>query len=208
MQIQFSAARTRPMRSDIWKLEQVGALFHNGNGTIRKLVAIIEGNDMRMRSRRVSWEKVSGKGKPKGTGTWASWTQWVYDEWLEPCPEQLPVPEVLDVELAFPTGKHTPPWRWVPVEFHDGRNLWSQVIAEVFSGHRKWEDWSALPKEGVDGEQAFRAVRETVGNWNIKHERKVATAGWMLSQWFEDFWWKGDTRTTIYNADIPKEMQS
>ena len=32
------------MRSDVWKLEQVGALFHNGNGTIRKLVAELNGD--------------------------------------------------------------------------------------------------------------------------------------------------------------------
>lgn len=43
-----------------------------------------------------------------------------------------------------------------------------------------------------------------------KVEVKIATAAYMLSEWFEDCWWEGDTHTSIRNlalADIFEERE-
>lgn len=124
----------------------------------------------------------------------------------------LPVPEVTDVEVAFPIGRHTPPWEQVPEAFQRSGystsnpvDLWVQLARDLFMGTRQATDWHAIPKDGVAAEKAWRAVQETLGNWGIKHERKLATAGWMLSEWFEDFWWTGDSKSTIHGVDVPKE---
>ena len=115
--------------------------------------------------------------------------------------------------MVFPTGVSTPPWRWVPDEFRDepggdydnATNPWCQCVSQLFGGRQKWADWSAIPREGVDGEQAHRAVVETMGNWGIKHQRKIATTAYMLSEWFADFWFKGDTHSRILKLKIPAQ---
>ncbi len=194
-----------------WRLGEVGAKFHNGKGTVRELVAVT--NRQGPASKWViHWKRVAGEGSDEGTCKWSSWRAWVTDVWIPPRPEKLPVPEVSDVEFAFNTGKHTPRWSWVPNEFKAGgkpdtlyenrHNPWCKVTGDLSIGTRSWADWKALPKEGIDPRKAYRAIIETMGSWGIKHEAKVATTAYMLSEWFEDCWFEGDTRTRIGNLDL------
>lgn len=121
----------------------------------------------------------------------------------------LPVPDVSDIEVAFPTGRHTPPWDQVPEEFknqgwpmENPANVWVQLARELFMGTRQATDWHAIPKPGVDPAKAWKAIQETMGNWGIKHERKLASLGYMFSEWFEDFWWTGDSKSAIHGVDV------
>lgn len=130
---------------------------------------------------------------------------------VPPRPAHLPVPESPLPDQAFPTGRFTPPWEWVPDEFknkpggnYDNRdNPWVTLAYNTFSGTRLWADWRGVRKEGIDAEKAFMAVDNAMRNWGQKHEQKMATCGWMLSEWFEDFWFVGDTHTTIHHLEVP-----
>tara|TARA_Y100000310_G_scaffold310828_1_gene356469 strand:- start:423 stop:887 length:465 start_codon:yes stop_codon:yes gene_type:complete len=115
----------------------------------------------------------------------------------------LPIPEVNDVELAFPTAKYAPAWEDVPDAFKDEPggdynsrdNPWCACAQAFYS--KDLQDWQALPQEGVDPEKAFRAIRETLGSFGISHQHKIGTLGYMLSEWFQDFWWKGDENLRV-----------
>lgn len=206
-----------------WQLEQKGAKFHNGKGSAREVVDTYgpDGTSLKHTHPRyiqrsdvtVKWKKIEGPGPSEGTCKWSSWRAWVKGIWYPPRPNPLPVPQVTQVEVAFATGKHTPPWYWVPDEFKDrsglyenDSNVWCRLIEDLFMGRKTWQEWRALPKEGVDPEMALLAVRETLGNWGIKHQRKVATAAWMLSEWFSDWWWEGDTHSRVGKVETPKEV--
>jgi hypothetical protein len=194
---------------DTWKLRP-GFKAHNDKGAVREVVRVDPKYPFKVRAgeRKIVWK--TPDDETERTSSWTSFVRWAKGEWLEPRPDRLPVPTVSDVEMAFPTGQHTPPWRWVPDEFRNApggnyenpRNPWVRLVRETWSGTRHWKDWQAIPKEGVDAKQAFRAIQETLGNWGIKHEHKLATAGWMLSEWFVDFWWVGDTHTAIHQHQL------
>ncbi len=200
-----------------YRLEQKGLKWHNGRGTVREVVDIHDKASHRdsVLQQRVVWKKVEGKGHETGVTKWATWRRWVKDEWLVPRPERLPVPMVNDAEMAFPTSSHTPPWRWVPDEFRNKpggdydnqQNPWNRCVTDLFYGHYQWDHWSGIPKENVDAVQAHRAICETLGSWNITHQRKIATAGWMMSEWFVDFWWKGDTHTVVHGYKLDEWVE-
>jgi hypothetical protein len=40
------------------------------------------------------------------------------------------------------------------------------------------------PREGVDPEKAFRAIKATLGSFAPKHQHKEAAVAYMLSCWF------------------------
>lgn len=74
----------------------------------------------------------------------------------------------------------------------------------MFMGTKSWANWRAVPKEGIDPQKAFEAVDVAMRNWGQKHEQKMATCGWMLSEWFQDFWFDGDTHTAVHKQPIPR----
>lgn len=121
---------------------------------------------------------------------------------------RLPVPEVSDVEMAFPTGRSTPSWESIPEEFRKHPpQVWVTLVTDFFYGVKPSSQWRAIPYEGVDPNKAMRAISESLGNHGIKHEKKVASVAYMLSQWFSDFWWDGDTRSRVGDEEVP-EMPS
>lgn len=195
------------MKIPTWKLQFIGSQFHDGKGTVRELIAYP------VDTLRITWKKVQGDGPDTGTMSWRSWRAWCQDEWFEPCPRPLPVPEVTELDRAFPTGNVTPPWRWVPDEFRNKPggeswnrdNPWVQLACDIFIGAKSWDHWTAFSREGFDASKAFAAVDVTMRNWGQKHEQKMATCGWMLSEWFSDFWFKGDEYTAIEHIPVPGE---
>lgn len=195
----------------LWKI-QPGAKFHNGKGDIREVVEIVEG-DGSAKTRKVRWQ--SHDGDSVGRMTWAGFVRFAKDEWFESRPDRLPVPVVLDVELAFPTGAHTPPWRWVPDEFRDrpgggyvnDQNPWCRCINALLFHRRPWSEWQAIPKKGVDPEMAHRVLVETMGSFHIKVEKKIATMAYMMSEWFEDYWWKGDTHSQVHKHKLSEWIE-
>ena len=190
-------------------LDIPGTKFMDGRQkTVRELVSTTGGPTA---ARKVTWKKVQGPGPTEGTMSWSGWVVWCQSIWEEPRPAVLPVPPITQVDLAFPTGRHTPPWRWVPDEFRNepggdyenSNNPWVKLASDLFGGTRWASDWQAIPKPGVAAQSAYNAVRVTLGNYGMKHEHKLATCGWMLSEWFKDFWFKGDTHTTIEKVKVP-----
>jgi hypothetical protein len=124
----------------------------------------------------------------------------------------LSIPDVSDVELAFPTSRHCPKWEDVPVEFkahgkpnaqyENSSHPWCKVANDLALGLKSATEWKALPKAGVDPNKAWRVVHETLGSYHDRVEIKIASAAYMLSEWFEDCWFEGDTVTAIGNLDL------
>jgi hypothetical protein len=124
----------------------------------------------------------------------------------------LTIPDVSDVELAFPANPPCPKWEGVPPEFKaegkpDARyentdHPWCKVASKLALDLRKATEWHALPKEGVDAEKAWRALQATLASFRDRVEIKIATTAYMMSEWFDDCWFDGDTHTAIGNHDL------
>lgn len=207
------------MSVDRWKLGKRGYKFHDGKGTVRELVRVWQrpNKPKTARYRRVDWMKVEGKGPENGSMAWASWVRWVEDEWLPPRPDQLPVPEVSQADIAFPTDRHNPPWHWVKPEFKAGNdplsdhenstNPWCRLVDTFVFGRRDASEWQAIPKEGIDPQKAFDVASVAMRSWGSRVEVKIATVAYMLSEWFVDFWWKGDTYTVVNNYKLSELIE-
>lgn len=202
-----------------WKLGDVGRKFTDGKGTVRELVKVWQkpGQPETARNRRIDYKKVEGKGPEGGSMSWAYWRKWVQDEWLPPRPERLPVPDVTKVDLVFPTDRINPPWHWVPNEFKGGgdpnsntnnrSNIWCKLVdALLFGGSEKWESLRLARKDGVDAEAAWAALNVTLSSWGSRVEVKTATAAYMFSEWFNDYWFEGDATTHVHHVAVPDDQ--
>ena len=200
------------MRALTWKMLNAGFKFSNAKRTtVREIVKVVGAHGPASK-RTVTWKKVQGEGQDEGTCKWSSWVSWVKTEWVEPRPEHLPVPEVSNASIVFPTSKHTPPWHWVPNEFkrngdpmaeHENRdNPWCKVANDFAIGLRKVSTWRALPKDGINAQKAWDAIRETLGSWRDRVEVKIASVAYMMSEWYKDCWWEGDEATRIKGIEI------
>lgn len=101
----------------------------------------------------------------------------------------LPVPEVSDVEMAFPANPPLPAWDDIPEEFRKNcfsdKDPWCHAAAMLFYQGGKLADFGMTPKPGVDMPKAVRALKACLGSYNPSHEHKMAGVGYMLSQWFD-----------------------
>lgn len=99
----------------------------------------------------------------------------------------IPVPEISDVQLAFPAGalKWMPAWEDIPVEFKDDtvESEWEK-IARAWFHFGLGDKVEFYPREGVDPAKAIRAIKATLGSFEPKHEHKMAAVAFMLSEWF------------------------
>lgn len=102
----------------------------------------------------------------------------------------IPIPEVTDLDLAFPAGalEWMPEWDDIPEEFRDDWSSFNGGWCHIAS-HWFYNGLPATvefyPKEGVDAAKAVRACQATLGSYAPKHEHKIAAVGYMLSQWFD-----------------------
>lgn len=104
----------------------------------------------------------------------------------------VPIPKVRDVDRAFPTSDAFPEM-WmptlddIPYEFELKRK-WQKFFHRAFftADLVKWERVGMLPREGVDPNDAWRAMEVVMGLRDIKHEHKEALWPYLGSQWFED----------------------
>ena len=99
--------------------------------------------------------------------------------------KQPEVPELSDVDMAFPAGALSwmPAWEDIPEEFKERDNEWT-CIASSWFGNGLPADVKFYPREGVDAEKAYKAVGATLGSYAPKHEHKMAATAFMLSSWF------------------------
>ena len=100
-----------------------------------------------------------------------------------------PVPNYIstvDVITGKDVMKILPAYSDIPQVYKNlySGNQWLRVVEDwMFRGIKnvKW-----VPKPGVDGEQAVRAVTLCLGSFEPSYEHKVAGCAYLLDQWFED----------------------
>lgn len=125
----------------------------------------------------------------------------------------LPIPEVSDVELAFPASPSAAvPIVKIPKQFlivarleHDRTGVddrlmevaraWEQLVSRWF--FQGAPDLQLVPREGADAKKAFRAIRAVMGSYQYKHEHKTANVAYLFDEWFSDYWFKGDKESRI-----------
>lgn len=98
-----------------------------------------------------------------------------------------PIPEVTDVDIAFPTIALDilPKYQDIPKEFaYNSQNKWVGVVNDWFFRGLKNSKWT--PKKGVDQQKALRAIKVCLGDFSPSHEHKTSGVAWLLSQWFDD----------------------
>ena len=79
-----------------------------------------------------------------------------------------------------------PPMESIPQEFKTGdQNFWRRVARSWF--------YNGLPsnvtfdvKDGIDRDWAFEVITATLSSFAPRHQHKIASVAYMLSEWFED----------------------
>lgn len=100
----------------------------------------------------------------------------------------LPIPEVTDIEMAFPTMVPLPAWNDIPEDFRQERGEsepWHRIVSTIFCEGGRLSDFGLTPKPGIDKDKATRAIRTCLGSWEPSHEHKTAGVAFMLSEWFD-----------------------
>ena len=97
----------------------------------------------------------------------------------------LTVPEVSDIDAAFPVNPPLPEWDDIPEEFKQWHNDFAKIAAMLFYNGGKLSDHGLTPKGDLDEIKAIRAIRACLGSFEPKHEHKMAGVAYMLSEWFD-----------------------
>jgi len=116
-----------------------------------------------------------------------------------------PVPEITDLDLAFPTTKATPPKEEIPEEFWR-TNPWSTLANRLRWGDLPATDLQLVAVDPAQPGAAWRAIRECMGSWAFSDNHKEAALGYLLSEWFKDYWIDGDTKTRILGEDLDPDF--
>lgn len=113
----------------------------------------------------------------------------------------IPVPVLTDASQAFGNVDHLPDYKSIPDEFKNwnGRSKWNTIVTNwFFKGLPKETEF--IPKPGVDGKEALRALNAIMRSWAPKHEHKEAGVAYLMSEWFEDV--KMPTECTAGDNDV------
>jgi hypothetical protein len=118
---------------------------------------------------------------------------WVKEKTMDTQENKIELPDVSDVDLAFPTvnaeTSWVPKYKDIPDEFRIGRSTkWNKLFEDMFYFGVK--DLKLIPKEGVDPERAYRLLQCLKGSFGLKHEHKTSAFAYLASQWFEDVYYE------------------
>lgn len=97
------------------------------------------------------------------------------------------VPELDDVTLAFPAHAldWMPAWEEIPEEYKVGTTEAERIARQWF--YRGLGDQVEFyARDGIDAEQAFRAIQATLRSFQPKHEHKMAAVAFMIDTWFSE----------------------
>lgn len=72
-------------------------------------------------------------------------------------------------------------------EFYAMRGRHCDVASALFFGGGKLADHGLRFRPGIDRVKAFNAIRAMLASFEPKHEIKIGTVGYALSQWCEDY---------------------
>lgn len=107
----------------------------------------------------------------------------------------LKIPEIDDAAQVFGDIRHMPRFYELPEPF---QREWSYhpfcraVEKWFFSGAKRDGEKLVVgertftAKAGVDATKALRAIGAVLRSFQPKHEHKIAAAGYMLSEWFDE----------------------
>jgi hypothetical protein len=99
---------------------------------------------------------------------------------------KLPIPEVTDVDMAFPAHPPLPAWDDIPEEFkHLNGTPFNRIVSKLFFQGGRLSDFGLTPKEGVDQIKTMRAIKACLGSFEPKQEHKEAGVAFMFSEWFD-----------------------
>lgn len=104
----------------------------------------------------------------------------------EPVP--FPVPDFDGPTVVF----GAPPSAYLtreqlPDGFYSGRGRHCEVASNLFFRGGKLADHGLQFKPGIDRAKAAAAIRGLLSSFAPKHEIKIGTVGYALSQWCEDY---------------------
>lgn len=99
--------------------------------------------------------------------------------------EAIEVPEVDDLDIAFPTRWRDllPPQEDLTDDEWRGHTPFCKAIQSIFFRGGKLSDHGITMKPGVDGDKVMRYIRATLGDFGPKHEHKIGGIGHMLAKW-------------------------
>lgn len=116
-----------------------------------------------------------------------------------------PIPELSAVDIAFPAHAldWMPKYEDIPDEFKErgtfGKESEFVTIAHYWFANGLNENVEFYPREGVNAQKAFDALRATLGSYAPKHEHKIAAVAYMMACWFEEVkkWKHAKRRKTV-----------
>jgi hypothetical protein len=107
---------------------------------------------------------------------------------IPPRPETVetrPVPKVSNLEAAFGSIEHLPPWAELSDEEKRGDGPFCDAAQMLFFKGGKFSDYGLTPKPGVYVAEVVAVVRACLGSFEPKHEHKIGGVGKLLSYWFD-----------------------
>lgn len=99
-------------------------------------------------------------------------------------PHPFPVPEFDDVTVVMgaPASAYLTREQMGP-EFYGDRNRFTNTAQSLFFKGGSLAEHGLRWKADIDGRKAARALKALLSSFEPKHEVKIGTAGYALSQW-------------------------
>lgn len=99
----------------------------------------------------------------------------------------FPVPEFTEIDAAFGAGRSSYLTReQMGDDFYSDRNRYTNAAQSLFFRGGRIADHGLRFKADIDAAKAMRALRALLCSFEPKHEIKIGTVGYALSQWCED----------------------
>jgi hypothetical protein len=99
---------------------------------------------------------------------------------------EFAVPEFDDATVAFGAPRSAYLTReQMGDDFYGDRNKFTSAAQSLFFKGGKLADHGLKFRAGIDRDKAVRAIRALLCSFDPKHEIKIGTVGYALSQWCE-----------------------
>lgn len=96
-----------------------------------------------------------------------------------------PVPRVTAADLIAGRIDYLPAREALPEAFRRQHAPECDFVTDWFLVGRDAQDIARLtPREGVETDAAFRAIRAVLISLDLSHEHKIGGAGFLLREWF------------------------
>lgn len=108
---------------------------------------------------------------------------------------QIKPQEVSEVEIVFPASVSSlmPPESYdrdLVISAMNGYLPWSGFVGALWAGRVKQETIEMIPRDGIDGETAWRHIVCIMGSYEPKHEHKITALNVLLESWFHEAIWE------------------